>query len=84
MNSLEAYIDAMGLDPIAVMNALQTQAPVGICSDLAVTPEDVGTPGAATAWVHEHLGQFVFDARKIALRKKLARQMGGISRKPTV
>jgi hypothetical protein len=43
MNSLQSYIEQNGMDPAEVMNALQTMAPLGTCSDNAVTPADVVT-----------------------------------------
>ena len=64
MNSLEAYIEQNGMDPIEVMNALQTMAPVGTCSDNCLTPADVVTAGAAVFWVHTHKELFTRISRK--------------------
>jgi len=64
MNSLEAYIEQNGMDPIEVMNALQTMAPVGTCSDNCLTPADVVTAGAAVFWVHTHKERFTRISRK--------------------
>jgi hypothetical protein len=63
MNSLESYIEQNGMDPAEVMNALQTMAPLGTCSDNAVTPADVGTAGAAVFWVHTHRELFTRISR---------------------
>lgn len=64
MNSLESYIEQNGLDATEVMNALQTRAPLGTCSDNCVWPSDVVTAGAAVFWVHSHKDFFTRVSRK--------------------
>lgn len=58
MNTLESYIETFGLDPVEVMNALQSKAPAGTISDNAVTPADVSNAGAAVFWVHNNRHSF--------------------------
>jgi len=48
--TLKAFIEAHGLDPRLVMNALQDH---GKCSDLCVQVEDVGNGGECLRWLHE-------------------------------
>jgi hypothetical protein len=48
--SLRAYIDACGLDEMAVMNELQDH---GIISDNAVSVAEVGNGGVAIAWLEK-------------------------------
>lgn len=48
--SLRAYIAALGLDEVWVMNALQEH---GKCSDLCVEVEDVGNGGECLGWLLE-------------------------------
>ena len=64
MNTLESYVAGNGLDPAEVMNALQTLAPFGTCSDNCVTLADVRTAGAAVFWVHTHKQLFTRVSRK--------------------
>ncbi len=46
--TLKAFIEANGLDPRIVMNALQDN---GVCSDLCVEVEDVGNGGECLRWL---------------------------------
>jgi hypothetical protein len=48
--TLKALIEAHGLDPRLVMNALQDH---GKCSDLCVEVEDVGNGGECLRWLLE-------------------------------
>jgi hypothetical protein len=48
--SLRAYIDACGLDEMAVMNELQDH---GIISDNAVSVAEVGNGGVAIGWLEK-------------------------------
>lgn len=48
--TLQAFIEAHGLDPRIVMNALQDY---GKCSDLCVEVEDVGNGGECLRWLLE-------------------------------
>jgi hypothetical protein len=48
-NSLERYIESVGISPIAAMNALQN---FGVISDNCVTPDEVGDVGAAISWLN--------------------------------
>jgi hypothetical protein len=61
--SFRAYIDACGLDEMAVMNELQDH---GIISDNAVSVAEVGNGGVAIAWLEKR------DLRALRARKEAA------------
>lgn len=62
--SLRAYIAALGLDEVLVLNELQEH---GVISDNAVSVADVGNGGVAIAWLEKR------DTRALRAREMARR-----------